>query len=89
MFEELVRYYDKIEGICPIAHTYLTTHIGVLLDKSGNFLVAKDVSDNGELVSVLCTIESESRTSGDAPHVISDNLSYVCNLPKYQMRHNK
>lgn len=66
----------------------MTAPIGVLLDKSGNFLDAKDVSDNGELVPVPCTIESKIRTSGDAPHVINDNLSYVGNFPKYQTHYN-
>lgn len=89
MFENLAKYYDQIQGVCPIAHTYITAHIGILIDKSGKFLIVKDVSDTRELVPVPCTIESESRTSNVAPHVISDNLSYVGNLPKYKERFNE
>ena len=91
LYESLVNLYDTLVGdgekVCPIAHTYITAHIGVLLNKQGNFLVAQDVSDSRELVAVPCTIESSARTNNVAPHVISDNLSYVGNLPKFKDRH--
>ena len=91
LYESLVNLYDTLvedgEKVCPIAHTYITAQIGVLLDKQGNFLIAQDVSDSRELVAVPCTIKSAARTNNVAPHVISDNLSYVGNLPKFKGRY--
>lgn len=90
-FEKLVKLYDKLEAdgrpVCPVAHTYISAHIGVLIDKDGNFLLAKEPEIKGELVAVPCTIESEGRTSGTAPHLLSDNLSYVCKYPGKEGRY--
>lgn len=90
-FKKLVKLYDKLEAdgrpVCPVAHTYISAHIGVLIDKDGNFLLAKEPEIKGELVAVPCTIESEGRTSGTAPHLLSDNLSYVCKYPGKESRY--
>ena len=90
-FEELVKLYDKLEAdkkpVCPVAHTYISAHIGVLIDRDGNFLIAKEPEIKGELVAVPCTIESEGRTSGTAPHLLSDNLSYVAKYPGKEGRY--
>ncbi len=36
VFPGLIRYYDdlikKNENVCPIAHTYISVHIGILID---------------------------------------------------------
>ena len=86
-WEGLINLYDRYDDICPIAHTYITAHIGVLVDKDGDFLCAKDVSKVHELVPVPCTVASEPRTSNVAPHLLSDNLAYVCEYPGYKERH--
>lgn len=90
-WEELVKLYDKLEldgkPVCPIAHTYITAHIAVLVDKSGNFLAAMEPAVKGELVAVPCTIESEGRTSNIAPHLISDQLQYVADFPSKKAKH--
>lgn len=90
-WESLVKYYDGLverrEKVCPIAHTYITTHMAVLLDRDGNFLCAMDPEVKNELIPVPCTIESENRTSGIAPHLISDQLQYVANYPGYEKHH--
>lgn len=92
-WEELVRLYDKLETegrpICPVAHTYITAHIAVLIDKDGNFLAAMDPEVKGELVAVPCTAESETRTSGAAPHLISDQLQYVAELKGHEKLHKE
>lgn len=92
-WEELVRLYDKLEAggkpVCPIAHTYITAHIAVLIDKDGNFLAAMDPEVKGELVAVPCTAESETRTSGAAPHLISDQLQYVAELKGREVLHKE
>lgn len=90
-WEELIKLYDKLEvkgeHLCPIAHTYIVANITVLLDKEGNFLVAMVPKVRGQLVPVPCTIESEARTNNPDPHLISDQLCYVANIPQYEKRH--
>lgn len=91
VFPGLIRYYDdlikKNENVCPIAHTYISVHIGILIDKNGNFLCAMR-PEIRELVPVPCTIESETRTSNIAPHLLHDNLCYVANYSeKFKERH--
>lgn len=92
-WEGLIKLYDKLvadgDPVCPIAHTYITAHIGVLVDPEGNFLCAMDSKAKGELVAVPCTIDSEGRTSGAAPHLISDQLQYVGNISGYDQKHIK
>lgn len=88
-WEKLIEFYDNTEDVCPVAHTYITAHVAVLLDITGKFLFAMDVRNRKELVAVPCTIESSSRTSNVAPHLINDNLSYLGNLPKFKERHTE
>lgn len=87
-WEELVKLYDKLEEdgkpVCPIAHTYITAHIAVLIDQGGNFLAAMNPPVKSELVAVPCTIESEGRTNNVAPHLISDKIQYVAKIPQYE-----
>ena len=91
MWESLVSLYDNLvedgKPICPIAHTYISVHMAVLLSVEGKFLHAMVPSVQGQLTPVPCTIESESRTSGIAPHLISDQLQYVSELPRYESKH--
>ena len=87
-WEALIRYYDNVPEVCPIAHTYITPRIAVLLSQEGKFLCAAPVEIK-ELVAVPCTWESEARSSNNAPHLISDNLTYVIDVPTYEVRHEK
>ncbi|WP_270458478.1 type I-C CRISPR-associated protein Cas8c/Csd1 [Faecalimonas umbilicata] len=91
VWEGLIKAYDSLldkgAKICPIAHTYITVHIGVLINKNGEFLCAKAPDIKGELVSVPCTVESGRRTSGDHPHLLHDNLCYVAPYGKNNKRH--
>ena len=90
-WQGLIKLYNILENekakICPIAHTYITAHIGVLLNKNGEFLCAQIPEVKGELIPVPCTEESERRTSGIAPHLLHDNLGYVSPYPKYTKRY--
>ena len=90
---ELVELYDKLKAdgkpVCPIAHTYITAHIAILIDKNGNFLAAMIPEVKGELVAVPCTVESEGRTNNVAPHLISDQIQYVSEFPQYEDMHKK
>lgn len=91
MWEGLIKYYDNLvaagKPVCPVAHTYITCHIGVLLDMDGNFLCAQVPEVRSELIPVPCTVQSEARTSGIAPHLLSDNIAYVADFPGYEERH--
>lgn len=91
MFEGLIKYYNNLidadKPVCPIAHTYLTCHVGILLDIDGKFLCAQIPEVSGELIPVPCTIQSGARTSGIAPHLLSDNIAYVADMPRYEERH--
>lgn len=92
-WEELIELYNKLEAdgkpVCPVAHTYITAHIAILIDKSGNFLAAMNPDVKGELVAVPCTVESEGRTNNVAPHLISDQIQYVAEFPQYEVKHQK
>lgn len=92
-YKGLMAYYDNLvnagKPVCPIAHTYITCHIGVLIDSDGVFLCAKAPDVKGELLPVPCTVKSETRTSNIAPHLLHDNLCYVADYGvKYRPRHD-
>lgn len=91
-FDGLIKYYDNLteagEPVCPIAHRYITVHILVVLSQEGGFIHAA-APEIKELACVPCTIESESRTSNIAPHLLHDSLAYVADYsPKYKKRHD-
>ena len=80
--------YEKLdkEGIvAPVAHATITGHIAVTVDCIGNFAGASILRKQ---CYVPCTEESECRTSNVAPHLIHDNMSYVCELPGHEIRHS-
>ena len=80
-YSELIKYYDTRiemgEKLCPIAHTYLSVHIGVLIDENGNFLCGIIPSVQGELIHAPCTVKSETRTSQYRTTLLHDQLMYV------------
>lgn len=90
MFENVIKLYDTLrangENICPVAHTYISAHIGILIDMDGNFICALP-AQNQELIPVPCTVKSACRTGGVAPHLLHDNLSYVAGIGKYKERY--
>lgn len=92
-WESLVKYYDNLvtrgEKVCPIAHTYISINIAVLISQDGKFLYAMEPKVKSELVPVPCTVESETRTSNIAPHLISDQLQYVSDYPGYAKHHRE
>ncbi len=77
-WKEILQFYEDmgVEDSIPIAHTRVKPNIKVLLDESGNFVGA--MLNEQDRFTIPCTIESESRTSGCAPHPIHDNMQYLC-----------
>ena len=87
VYADLINVYDKLletGAIAPIAHTFITARVGILLDVNGNFLGAMGMN---EKVPVPTTVDAECRTNNIAPHLIHDNLSYVGNITGYGNRH--
>ena len=77
IWEKLLETYDSCcesGRIAPVAHTRIIMHIGVVLDKDSNVLVA---AKGKQSILAPCTIDSECRTSNAAPHLLHDNVSYV------------
>lgn len=76
-WEHLLKVYEDmgVEEIIPIAHTRIHPHIKVLIDENGNYIGA--MRNGKDRFTIPCTIESESRTSGNDPHPIHDNLQYL------------
>lgn len=87
IWKDLIETYDnadEVNVITPVAHTKIMGHIGVLIDRMGNFKMAMIMN---KPIFAPCTIDSETRSSNIAPHVIHDNLSYVANMEGYEERH--
>lgn len=80
-FQRLVNTYDACLGagrfdLPPISHTPQQAHIEIVIDGQGQFLDAKILeSDRETLIPVI--EDSESRTSGVAPHPLCDKIQYV------------
>lgn len=80
IWHDLIETYDKqreARHICPIAHTQIIAHIGVMLDEDSNILAAAKIRQS---IFAPCTAKSECRSSNIAPHLVHDNASYVSNI---------
>jgi len=66
----------------PISHTVQQAHIEITIDGHGNFLRANAV--HKEETILPATEDSAGRTSGEAPHPLSDKVQYcAADYPKY------
>jgi CRISPR-associated protein Csd1 len=61
--------------LMPVSHTLQNAHINIVLDESGNFRRAT-VLDKTQII-LPATEESAGRTSGEAPHPLSDKIQYL------------
>ena len=66
---------DK-EKLAPLWHSPQTAHIQIELYDKGNFQGAK-VLEEKPIIMLPVTEASEGRTSGLAPHALSDSLQYI------------
>ena len=66
---------DK-EKLAPLWHSPQTAHIQIILDNKGNFQSTK-VLEEKPIIMLPVTEASEGRTSGLAPHALSDSLQYI------------
>lgn len=67
---------DGIE-LTPIAHMNVNAQIEVTIDENGNFLRVRTVEKQDTVTLVPVTEASAGRSSGIAPHMLSDTLSYI------------
>ena len=85
--QKLYRTYNEIEKnpnlsdwekekLAPLWHSPQTAHIQITLGGDGEFLGAKVLTDK-PIIMLPVTESSEGRTSGLAPHALSDSLQYI------------
>lgn len=80
IWKDIIETYDtqkEARHICPIAHTQIIAHIGVMLDEQSNILAVAKIKQS---IFAPCTAKSECRSNNIAPHLIHDNASYVANI---------
>lgn len=64
--------------LLPIFHSTFKAQIEVTIDGDGNFIDARKLEDGNDCITVIpVTEDSESRSSGIAPHSLCDNLCYI------------
>ena len=72
--------------LTPLAHMNANVQIEVVLDLDGNFCGARKVDKQDAVTLIPVTESSAGRSSGIAPHILSDTLSYIagdfCNYCK-------
>ena len=74
----MVANFQSDVYLCPIAHMESSAQIEVSLDLQGNLTGARSIEDKEAAACIIpVTEESASRSSGDAPHPLCDNLTYV------------
>ncbi|NLN54772.1 MAG: type I-C CRISPR-associated protein Cas8c/Csd1 [Clostridiales bacterium] len=85
-FYNLVKTYDNVsqtagipdnKGNVLLPPNCMTkkTDIKVIIDGEGRF---RDAENKNEEIVILCTEESQNRTSGICPHPLHEELSYLC-----------
>lgn len=80
IWHDLIETYDNrfAKGrICPIAHTKIVAHIGIMLNEQSDILAAAKIKQS---IFAPCTVKSECRSSNIAPHLVHDNVSYVSSI---------
>lgn len=84
--KQLVATYENNIGrqgkaevqITPIAHMYANAQIEIILDADGNFKNATSAIEKDKAATLIPVTEaSAGRSSGAAPHPLSDTLSYI------------
>ncbi|MFI3202549.1 MAG: type I-C CRISPR-associated protein Cas8c/Csd1, partial [Eubacteriales bacterium] len=79
----------KKEPLCPIAHIIAKAQIEVTITKEGNFVDAKIVDKDNEKTVIPATESSASRSSGIAPHILSDQLGYLTKIVQNEKKNKE
>lgn len=83
--EQLYKTYENNIGkhtqdevvLAPLAHIYQNAQIEISLDEDGNFCGAHTVDKKEAATLIPVTEASAGRSSGIAPHALSDTVSYI------------
>ncbi len=68
--------------LLPVSHTIQQAHIEITINNHGNFLRAKTIIKEETIIPA--TERSSGRTSGEAPHPLSDKIQYcAADYPKH------
>ncbi|MFI3226030.1 MAG: type I-C CRISPR-associated protein Cas8c/Csd1 [Clostridia bacterium] len=70
----------KREPLCPICHIIAKAQIEVTITEDGEFNSARIIGKDEEKTIIPVTESSASRSSGVAPHILSDQLSYITKI---------
>jgi CRISPR-associated protein Csd1 len=70
---------EKKSGVVmtPIAHMNVNAHLEITIDMDGNFIAVSKVDKEDANTLIPVTESSAGRSSGKAPHILSDTLSYI------------
>jgi CRISPR-associated protein Csd1 len=63
--------------LLPLYHTTQMAQVEIVLDEIGNFRRARLIPKTEARTIIPCTEKSGGRTSGEAPHPLSDKLQYI------------
>ena len=73
----IVKNQQDAITLTPLAHMEANAQIEVILDQEGNFCGAQKVDKANAVTLIPVTEASAGRSSGPAPHMLSDTLSYI------------
>ncbi len=68
---------DNEVPLLPICHSTQKAQIEIVIDENGSFKRAKVIPKDEARTIIPCTEKSGGRTSGEAPHPLSDKLQYI------------
>ena len=70
--------YNRTAVLLPVFHSFMTGHITATIDMNGNLLDIAFATAEDEVKTIIpVTLDSDSRTSGIAPHALNDRIDYV------------
>jgi CRISPR-associated protein Csd1 len=75
--EQPIEINNNKTPLLPIAHSTQNAQIEVILNKSGDFVRARQVEKDKAVTIIPVTEDSATRSSGIAPHPLCDKLQYV------------
>ena len=69
---------NRTDILLPIFHSLMSGHITVSIDMQGNFLDVVFAGPDDDIKTIIpVTLDSDSRTSGIAPHALNDRIDYI------------
>lgn len=80
-YENLASHPETLRSckipLVPVSHTLQAAHLEIVLDPDGNIRRVEGIPKDKAMTLVPSTETSASRSSGDSPHMLYDNLKYI------------